>query len=128
MARSRSQIARRDFIVAGTVGGAALVVAPTWLVGRGSSAPTAALGRVAEGGLSNQPVHLQVGDQLLTVDAAGFPEGWELLVGDKLVVDLENLKVCPHLRFLEPAGRNSRVFLAVNENPRFERVFESPAA
>jgi hypothetical protein len=69
---------------------------------------------------------MMVGHQVAEVEAMGFPDRWELLVGDLMVVDLVNKMVWPHLEPAAPDAESvtSRSFLTVNrDNPELSRPF-----
>lgn len=130
MAHASRGLSRRRVLAGGVVGGAVLVVRPSTLLagpatgGRQAQAP-AAFGTVAEPGSSDGPVWVQVGSELIEVQPVGFPEGWELLAGDRLVVDLEQQTFWPHLEYVPSGDPKAPVFTTVNEDPALNRVFSS---
>jgi hypothetical protein len=97
-------VTRRQLLVGGlSVGAAALIVVSTGAAGSAGAtrvaAPTdeAAWGTVAEPGPADHSVRMSVGDILMDVTPLGFPDGWQLRVGDLVVVDLVNKIFWPHI-------------------------------
>ena len=127
-------LSRRRLLLGGVAAGTALVVVDRSIAGANLAASDSAVqsleeiawGTVAERGPTDDVVRMMVGQQVAEVAAMGFPDGWELLVGDLMVVDLVNKMVWPHLELAEQNAPVSagRSLLTVNrKNPDLDRVF-----
>ena len=112
---------RRQLLVGGAATGAAWVILSGRAGGDGTDDGHFAIGTVVEGGSADKLVQLRVDNQVIQVEPRDFKEGWELLRGDRLLIDLDNALVWPYLRPVDAEGRK-RVFSTVNEDPELERT------
>ncbi len=123
--RGSRDLSRRTLLGLGAVGGAAVVMTrQTGLWASGSPEQEISdLGVVTHRGVTDAPVRLRVGDRELEVVPYGFLPGWELIEGDKVVVDLGSLTIWPSATFLSADNKGTRTFVTANVESSRQRTF-----